>query len=80
LKFFAEQWARLVEKTLGDRVELRGPASAPIEKIKDQYRWQIWYLTAGVTKVVPELARLRAEFAWPDDVTQVLDVDPANLA
>jgi primosomal protein N' (replication factor Y) len=80
LKFFAEQWARLVEKTLGDRVELRGPASAPIEKIKDQYRWQIWYLTGAVTKVVPELVRLRAEFAWPDDVTQVLDVDPANLA
>ena len=24
LKFYAEQWARLVEKTFGDRVELRG--------------------------------------------------------
>jgi primosomal protein N' (replication factor Y) len=33
-----------------------------------------------VTKVVPELQRLRAEFAWPDDLTQVLDVDPVNLA
>jgi primosomal protein N' (replication factor Y) len=32
-----------------------------------------------VTKVVPELARLRAGFAWPDDITQVLDVDPVNL-
>jgi primosomal protein N' (replication factor Y) len=79
LKFFAEQWARLVEKTLGDRVELRGPVPSPIEKIKDEYRWQLWYFTNGVTKVVPELARLRAEFAWPDDVTQVLDVDPVNL-
>ena len=27
LKFFAEQWAKLVEKTLGDRVELRGPVA-----------------------------------------------------
>ena len=80
LKFFAEQWARLVEKTLGDRVELRGPAASPIEKIKDEYRWQLWYFTNGVTKVVPELARLRSEFAWPDDLTQVLDVDPVNLA
>lgn len=80
LKFFAEQWARLVEKTLGDRVELRGPAASPIEKIKDQYRWQLWYFTTAVTKVVPELMRLRAEFAWPDDITQVLDVDPVNLA
>jgi len=80
LKFFAEQWAKLVEKTLGDRVELRGPAPSPIEKIKDEYRWQLWYFTHTVTKVVPELARLRAEFAWPDDITQVLDVDPVNLA
>lgn len=80
LKFFAEQWARLVEKTFGDRVELRGPSASPIEKIKDEYRWQLWYFTNAVTKVVPELARLRQEFAWPDDITQVLDVDPVNLA
>ncbi len=79
LKFFAEQWAKLVEKTLGERVELRGPSASPIEKIKDEYRWQLWYFTHAVTKVVPELARLRGEFAWPDDITQVLDVDPVNL-
>jgi primosomal protein N' (replication factor Y) len=80
LKFFAEQWAKLVEKTFGDRVELRGPSASPIEKIKDEYRWQLWYFTNGVTKVVPELSKLRNEFAWPDDITQVLDVDPVNLA
>lgn len=79
LKFFAEQWAKLVEKTLGDRVELRGPSASPIEKIKDEYRWQLWYFTNAVTKVVPELAKLRTGFAWPDDITQVLDVDPVNL-
>jgi primosomal protein N' (replication factor Y) len=79
LKFFAEQWAKLVEKTLGDRVELRGPAASPIEKIKDEYRWQVWYFTNSVTKVVPELSTLRQDFAWPDDITQVLDVDPVNL-
>ncbi len=80
LKFFAEQWAKLVEKTLGARVELRGPSASPIEKIKDEYRWQVWYFTNTVTKVVPELAKLREDFAWPDDITQVLDVDPVNLS
>ena len=79
LKFFADQWAKLVEKNLGERVELRGPAPSPIEKIKDEYRWQLWYFTNGVTQVVPELNRLRSGFAWPDDITQVLDVDPVNL-
>ena len=49
------------------------------EKIKDEYRWQLWYFTPAVTPVMPELAKLRAEFAWPDDVIEVLDVDPVNL-
>lgn len=79
LMFFSEQWARLVEKELGARVELRGPTPAPIEKIKDEYRYQLWYFTHQVTKTVAELSRLRATFAWPDDMVQVLDVDPVNL-
>ena len=79
LGFVAEQWARLVEKELGQRVELRGPAPAPIEKIQDEYRWQLWYFTGAVSKVIGDLARLRDAFPWPDGVTQVLDVDPVNL-
>jgi primosomal protein N' (replication factor Y) len=80
LQFFAEQWARLVEKELPGLVELRGPSPSPIEKIKDEYRWQLWYFTASVGKVIPQIARLRAGFAWPEDITQVIDVDPMNLA
>ncbi|HND61067.1 MAG TPA: primosomal protein N' [Opitutaceae bacterium] len=79
LKFFAEQWARRVEQALGTRLEVRGPSPSPIEKIMDEYRWQVWYFTNAVTRVVPELARLRSEFNWPDDITQVLDVDPMSL-
>jgi len=79
LQFFAEQWARLVEKEIGERVELRGPSPSPIEKIKDEYRYQLWYFTSNVTKVIADLNRLRAEFAWPHDLIQVLDVDPVNL-
>ena len=79
LKFFAEQWAKAVRESLGDRVELRGPAPAPIEKISDEYRWQLWYFVGSVTKVIGDLSKLRAEFKWPDDLTQMLDVDPMNL-
>jgi primosomal protein N' (replication factor Y) len=79
LKFFAEQWAKKVEQVFGGRVELRGPSPAPIEKIKDEYRWQLWYFTASVTKIIGELNALRTEFPWPDEITQVLDVDPVSL-
>jgi primosomal protein N' (replication factor Y) len=79
LKFFSEQWARRVKEVLGDRVEVRGPAPSPIEKIKDQYRWQLWYFTGSVTRAIGDLTRLRAEFSWPGDIVQNLDVDPVNL-
>jgi primosomal protein N' (replication factor Y) len=70
---------KLVEVTLGGTVEIRGPTPAPIEKVKDEYRYQIWYFCARATKVVPELVKLQSEVNWPDDVTQVLDVDPMSL-
>ncbi len=79
LKFFTEQWAKKVREVMGGRMELRGPAPAPIEKIKDEYRWQLWYFVPSVTKVIGDLSRLRDEFAWPDDVKEMLDVDPMNL-
>jgi primosomal protein N' (replication factor Y) len=79
LKFFAEQFAKRVTDTLGPRAELRGPAPAPIEKMRDEYRWQLWYFVGSVTRVIGDLSRLREEFEWPDDITQMLDVDPMNL-
>ncbi|MCF3648315.1 replication restart helicase PriA [Synoicihabitans lomoniglobus] len=79
LLFFAEQWARLVEKEFPDQLEVRGPAPSPIEKVKDHYRFQVWYFTHGVSRVIGKLNQKRREFAWPDDVIQVMDVDPVNL-
>ncbi|MCC5022367.1 MAG: primosomal protein N' [Candidatus Synoicihabitans palmerolidicus] len=79
LVFFAEQWARKVEAELGERLEVRGPSPSPIEKVKDHYRFQVWYFTNGVSRVIRDLNTLRRGFAWPDDVLQVLDVDPVSL-
>jgi primosomal protein N' (replication factor Y) len=79
LRFFAEQWAKRVRETLGGRVELRGPAPAPIEKIRDEYRWQLWFFVGSVTRVIGDISRLRDEFEWPDDMSEMLDVDPMNL-
>jgi primosomal protein N' (replication factor Y) len=79
LKFVAETWAKQVEARLGPAVEMRGPSPSPIEKIKDEYRYQLWYFTHAVTKIVPVLAQLRADFIWPEGVIQTLDVDPMSL-
>ena len=79
LRFVAATWAKQAKAKLGDTVEVRGPAPSPIEKIKDEYRYQLWYFTTNVTRVVPVLARLRDEFTWPEGVTQILDVDPMSM-
>lgn len=77
--FFAEQFARLAEKRIGDRAEVRGPAPAPLEKIKDAYRFHIWYFTNAITRVVPELEKMRQEFPSDRQVLDLLDVDPVHL-
>jgi primosomal protein N' (replication factor Y) len=79
IRFFAEQWVKQVEQALGGTVEIRGPTPSPIEKVKDEYRFQIWYFCARATPVVPKLVELQATINWPDDVIQVLDVDPMSL-
>jgi primosomal protein N' (replication factor Y) len=79
IMFFAQQWAKKVETTLAGEVEIRGPSPAPIEKVKDEYRFQIWYFTYRTAKVVAELVKLQQTIDWPADVTQVLDVDPMSL-
>jgi primosomal protein N' (replication factor Y) len=77
--YFAEHWARRVTELAGDVVEIRGPAPCPVEKIKDHYRFQVWYFTPAVTKFVARLEKLRSEFPLPDDVFTVLDVDPTSV-
>ncbi len=77
--FVAEQWARQLKELLTDEVEMRGPAPCALEKIKDRYRYQIWYFTNRVPALVREIRKLEATFPFPKDVIQVIDVDPMHL-
>jgi primosomal protein N' (replication factor Y) len=79
LKFVAEQWARRLRDAFGRRLEVRGPAPAPFEKIRDEYRWHLLYFADSVTKVIGDLELMRNEFRWPEGVAQTLDVDPMSL-
>ncbi len=77
--FFAEHWTRHLEANLTGNIEIRGPAPAPLEKIRDQYRFQIWYFVTNVTKAAAELSHLRQQFKMDKDVIDTFDVDPVNL-
>ena len=80
--FFMKQWEKELRAELGDALEIRGPVSAPIEKIKDQYRFQFWYFTPSVSRIINALSQLRADFKSKLDksVREWIDVDPIQMS
>lgn len=80
VRFYIEQWARLIEQELGSKIEIRGPAPAPVEKIRDEYRFQLWYFMPAIGSVIDHLRELRESFRLDKDVIEQIDVDPMHLS
>ncbi len=80
VNFYIDQWTKLVEKELGDKIEIRGPAPAPIEKIRDEYRFQLWYFAPSASTVIGAITALRESFKMDKEVIDHMDVDPMNLS
>ncbi len=79
LIFFTEKWTQAIEKELGSILEIRGPSPAPIEKIKDHYRYHLWYFVKHVSQILPKINALRSSFPFDKTIHQVLDIDPQSL-
>ncbi len=79
VSFYAEHWTRHLEANLSENIEIRGPAPAPLEKVRDQYRFQIWYFVTNVTRAAALLSRLRQEFRMDKTVIDTFDIDPVNM-
>ncbi|WP_269525381.1 replication restart helicase PriA [Coraliomargarita parva] len=80
IEFYMEQWLKVLEKELGDQIEIRGPAPAPIEKIRDEYRFQLWYFAPSASRVIESIAKLRKSFPLDKEVIDLLDVDPMQMS
>jgi primosomal protein N' (replication factor Y) len=80
INFFVEQWLKQLQAEMGEQIEIRGPAPAPIEKIRDEYRFQLWYFAASASKVIGPIRQLRKDFKMDKDVVDWLDVDPMNMS
>jgi primosomal protein N' (replication factor Y) len=75
--FVLEQMVRELEK-LPD-AEITGPAPAPISRIGERYRFQVFLRTKRILALTPRLRPMVMERAWPDDVQVTVDVDPVSL-
>ena len=80
VNFYIEQWLKVVEKEMNDQMEIRGPAPAPIEKIRGEYRFQLWYFSSNTSRVIPKIAALREAFKMDKEVIDLIDVDPMNMS
>ena len=80
VSFYIDKWVTFAEANMQIPVEVRGPAPAPILKIRDTYRYQVWFFAPQAMPLVRELRRLRASFPLDPEVTDVMDVDPMNLS
>ncbi|UFS71970.1 primosomal protein N' [Geomonas sp. RF6] len=78
----ASEAARLllrVKRELKARVELLGPISAPLGKVRGRFRWQILLKGKERPDLHKMLLALRHDFTHPSTVRVTVDVDPVEM-
>jgi primosomal protein N' (replication factor Y) len=71
--------AEALRAGLPDGLTIVGPAPAPIERIKGNWRWHMLVKGPPRSDVAGALAPLLAKVAPPEGVTRVVDIDPAGM-
>ncbi|HEV3271586.1 MAG TPA: primosomal protein N' [Candidatus Methylacidiphilales bacterium] len=77
--FVIENLAKEIERLDLPGAEITGPVPAPIARIEDRYRFQIFLRARRIMAVTPRLRPLFMDRAWPDDIRVTIDVDPVDL-
>ncbi len=77
--FVLENLAKEMKRLDLPETEITGPSPAPIARIEERYRFQIFLRTRRIMAVTPRLRPLFMDRAWPDDIRITLDVDPVDL-
>ena len=78
----AQEAASLLRKIKGDcrlRVEILGPVTAPLGKVRGRFRWQILLKGKERSELHRILFHFRAGYSHPSAVRLVVDVDPVEM-
>lgn len=70
---------RALKREQKGRVEILGPATAPLGKIRGRYRWQILLKAASRSELHRLAARFRERFKATAVVRVAVDVDPVDM-
>ena len=72
----------LAKNATPDGIRVLGPAPAPIERIKQRYRWQVMVKSRELKPLRAALSAMRAEVgprAERDSVYLAIDIDPVRM-
>jgi primosomal protein N' (replication factor Y) len=72
----------LAKDSTPEGLRVLGPAPAPIERIKQRYRWQVMLKSRELKPMRAALAAMRAEVgpsAERDDIYLAIDIDPVRM-
>lgn len=70
---------REIKKRLGVRVEILGPATAPLGKVRGRHRWHLLLKAPGRDPLRRLLQVFKGEYSPPATVRMAIDVDPLEL-
>tara|TARA_B100001093_G_scaffold171386_2_gene164226 strand:- start:135 stop:2390 length:2256 start_codon:yes stop_codon:yes gene_type:complete len=77
--FYANQWRKILDQEPMEDILIKGPAPAPLEKIKGYYRFHLIYLTSSVKNCLAQLEKKRESFPLDPQVQDILDVDAMQM-
>ncbi|HUJ10791.1 MAG TPA: primosomal protein N' [Verrucomicrobiae bacterium] len=78
--FYAQALVRELQKRTPKTLAIvAGPTPAPLEKVQNQYRFQIMLRSQQIMQLVESLGPLITSFKPPEDVNVSVDVDPISL-
>ncbi|MFZ5807602.1 MAG: replication restart helicase PriA [Verrucomicrobiota bacterium] len=78
-RFCAEELAKRICKALPAQTEMTDPQPAPIAKIQDFHRLQIFIKTHNMLAISRLLKKEIPKFTLPSDVKMTINIDPINL-
>lgn len=79
VKLTGETFMRKLTPLLAPDILAAGPSPSPIEKIKNEFRYQIVIRAPRTSDVAGPLRQALARFPWPEDIKHSVDVDALSL-
>ena len=79
VEFYAKEWTKQLQRAEIENFRFKGPALAPLEKIKGYYRYHFFYFTPSVKRTIETLGKIRKNFPIDPEVHDILDVDAQQI-